>query len=52
MMVKVAKRGERIVEVPVSFHPRRAGRSKISGTLRGTVLAARYILGVTFKYAW
>jgi glycosyltransferase involved in cell wall biosynthesis len=52
MMVKAAKRGERIVEVPVSFHPRRAGRSKISGTVRGTILAARFILGVTFKYAW
>ena len=52
MMVKAAKRGDRIVEVPVSFHPRRAGRSKISGTLRGTILAARFILAVTFKYAW
>ena len=52
MMVKAAKRDERIVEVPVSFHPRRSGHSKISGTVRGTVLAARYILGVTVKYAW
>ena len=52
MMVKAAKRGERIVEVPVSFHPRRSGHSKISGTVRGTILAARFILGVTFKYAW
>jgi glycosyltransferase involved in cell wall biosynthesis len=51
MMVKAARRGAAIVEVPVSFHPRRAGRSKISGTVRGTVLAARYILGVTVKYA-
>jgi glycosyltransferase involved in cell wall biosynthesis len=51
MMVKAAKRGERIVEVPVSFHLRRSGRSKISGTVRGTILAARFILGVTFKYA-
>jgi glycosyltransferase involved in cell wall biosynthesis len=52
MMVKAARRGARIVEVPVSFHSRQAGRSKISGTLRGTVLAAWYILGVTLRYAW
>jgi glycosyltransferase involved in cell wall biosynthesis len=51
MMVKAVRRGTRIVEVPVSFHPRRSGRSKVSGTLRGTVLAARYILGVTLRYA-
>ncbi len=40
------------VEVPVSYHSRRAGRSKVSGTVRGTLLAARYILGVTLRYAW
>jgi len=51
MMVKTARRGARIVEVPVSFHSRRAGKSKVSGTVRGTVLAARYILGVTLRYA-
>ena len=52
MMVKAARRGARLVETPVSFHPRRSGRSKVSGTLRGTMLAARYILGVTFRYAF
>ena len=52
MMVKAAKRGARLVEVPVSFHSRQAGRSKVSGTLRGTLLAAWYILGVTLRYAW
>ena len=51
MLVKAARRGARIVEVPVSYHSRRAGQSKVSGTLRGTVLAARYILGVTLRYA-
>ena len=35
MMVKAAKRGERIVEVPVSFHPRRSGRSKSAAPCRG-----------------
>ena len=51
MMVKAARRGARLVETPVSFHPRRSGRSKVSGTLRGTLLAGRYILGVTLRYA-
>ena len=29
-----------------------AGKSKVSGTLKGTVLAAYYMLGTTLKYAW
>jgi hypothetical protein len=52
MIVKAAQRRGRIVEVPVSFHNRRAGRSKVSGTLRGTILAGWFILGVTLRYAW
>ncbi len=52
MIVKAAKRGARIVEVPVSYRSRQAGRSKVSGTVRGTVLAAWYILGVALRYAW
>lgn len=51
MMVKVARRNGRIVEVPVSWEARRSGRSKVSGTLRGSILAAYYILGVTLRYA-
>ena len=34
------------------LRPRRAGQSKVSGTLRGSVLAAYYILGVTLRYAF
>ena len=52
MTVKVARRGGRIMEVPVSWHVRRSGRSKVSGTLRGSILAGYYILGVTCRYAW
>jgi glycosyltransferase involved in cell wall biosynthesis len=51
MIVKAARQQARIIEVPVSFHNRRAGRSKVSGTLRGTVLAGWFILGVTLRYA-
>ena len=52
MMVKTARRNGRILEVPVSWHVRRSGQSKVSGTLRGSFLAAYYILGVTLRYAW
>jgi glycosyltransferase involved in cell wall biosynthesis len=51
MIVKAARRQARIVEVPVSYRPRLAGRSKVSGTVRGSVLAAYFILRTTFKYA-
>jgi glycosyltransferase involved in cell wall biosynthesis len=52
MLVKMARRKQRIVEVPVSYHTRRAGQSKVSGTLRGTVLAGYRILSVTLRYAF
>jgi hypothetical protein len=51
MTVKAARMKVRLVEAPVSFQPRRAGKSKVSGTLRGTFLAAWFILGVTLRYA-
>jgi hypothetical protein len=52
MMVKAARRGLRMREVAVSYHPRRAGQSKVSGSLRGSLLAGYYILGVTVRYAF
>jgi len=52
MMVKAARRGARLVETPVSHHPRLAGKSKVSGTVWGSVLAGYYILRTTFKYAF
>jgi rSAM/selenodomain-associated transferase 1 len=51
MTVKAARHGIRIVEAPVSWHKRREGESKVGGTLRGTALAAWYILGVTLRYS-
>ena len=50
MITEAARQGWRIVEIPVNYHPRLAGESKISGTLRGTVLATYYILKTIFKY--
>jgi hypothetical protein len=49
MILKGARGGFRIVEVPVSYYPR-MGRSKISGTLRGTVGAAWFILSLIVRY--
>lgn len=51
MIVKAARQRARIVEVPVSYRPRLAGRSKVSGTLRGTILASYHILGATLRHA-
>jgi glycosyltransferase involved in cell wall biosynthesis len=43
MQAKAARARVRCLEVPVSYH-RRIGRSKITGTVRGTVLAGYKIL--------
>ncbi|HKQ19380.1 MAG TPA: glycosyltransferase family 2 protein [Candidatus Eisenbacteria bacterium] len=47
MQVKAARAGLRGVEVPVRYR-RRIGRSKISGTLTGSVRAGTKILGTIF----
>jgi hypothetical protein len=52
MITKAARRNWNIVEIPVSYRPRFAGESKISGTLRGTILATYYILKTIFQYAF
>jgi glycosyltransferase involved in cell wall biosynthesis len=49
MIVKGAIAGFRIVEVPVSYYPR-IGKSKISGTVKGTVGAAWFILSRIVRY--
>jgi len=51
MIVKAAKRGYRIHEVPVT-HRKRIGKSKVAGTLRGSLKAAYFILFTTFRYAF
>jgi glycosyltransferase involved in cell wall biosynthesis len=51
MIVKAARHRARIVELPVSYRPRIAGRSKVGGTLRGSVLATYRILRTTLRYA-
>jgi glycosyltransferase involved in cell wall biosynthesis len=49
MILKGAVAGFRVVEVPVSYHPR-IGKSKISGTLKGTIGAGWFILTLIVRY--
>ena len=51
MVVKAAALGARILEVPVSHVPRLAGRSKVSGTLLGTVRAGYAFLSIALRAA-
>ncbi|MEM9294110.1 MAG: glycosyltransferase family 2 protein [Acidobacteriota bacterium] len=50
MQVKALRRGIRVAEVPVSYR-KRVGVSKITGTLKGTVMAGYKILYTVFRYA-
>ncbi len=52
MVVKAAKHGYRIHEVPIRYRRRRGGTSKVAGTVRGTILAAWYMLTTTLRHAW
>jgi glycosyltransferase involved in cell wall biosynthesis len=49
MVVKAARRGLRIQSVPIRYR-RRLGESKVTGTLKGTVLATYYMFLVPIKY--
>ena len=49
MVVKAACRGLRIQSVPINYR-RRIGKSKVTGTIRGTILATYYMFFVPLKY--
>jgi glycosyltransferase involved in cell wall biosynthesis len=51
MQIKAAARGLAVCEVPVRYRVR-IGSSKISGTVKGTVLAAAKILSTIGRLAW
>ncbi len=50
MQVKALRAGLRVVEVPVSYR-KRIGVSKITGTVKGTILAGYKILWTVFRYS-
>jgi hypothetical protein len=49
MQLKAAKQKLRCVEIPVRYR-KRIGVSKISGTVKGTVMAGYKILYTIFRY--
>jgi glycosyltransferase involved in cell wall biosynthesis len=49
MVVKAARKGLRIQSVPIRYR-KRIGVSKVTGSLRGSVLAAYYMFFVPLKY--
>lgn len=52
MIIKTARRRNPIVELPITYRPRFAGQSKVSGTLRGTILTAYRYFRVMLRYAF
>jgi glycosyltransferase involved in cell wall biosynthesis len=49
MQVRAIEHGMRIAELPVGYHPRSAGRSKISGSFWGTIRAGVSIISMMTK---
>jgi glycosyltransferase involved in cell wall biosynthesis len=49
MQLKVLKHGLRYVEIPVNYSPRLGGKSKVSGTVKGTILAGYMIIKTILK---
>lgn len=49
MIRNAARCGGRVIEVPVDYRRRRAGSSKVSGSLRGSAAAAWYMLRVAAR---
>jgi glycosyltransferase involved in cell wall biosynthesis len=51
MQIKAAKKKYKTIEIPVSYR-KRIGKSKVTGTVKGTVLAGIIIIGTIFKFAF
>jgi glycosyltransferase involved in cell wall biosynthesis len=51
MQMRAAQRGLRILEVPVPYHCRTGGASKVAGSLRGTLRAGLRIVATFFRVA-
>jgi len=51
MVVKAARKKLRIQSVPITYR-RRIGRSKVTGTIKGTMMATYYMFLVPLRYLW
>jgi glycosyltransferase involved in cell wall biosynthesis len=51
MLVKAARKKLRIQSVPIVYR-RRVGRSKVTGTIKGTIMASYYMFVVPLRYLW
>ena len=51
MQIKAKREGLRMLEIPANYRKRRAGRSKISGSLPGSMLAGGKILWTIARHA-
>jgi glycosyltransferase involved in cell wall biosynthesis len=51
MQAKAARLGLKVAEIPVRYRPRQSGKSKISGTVSGSILAGMKIL-LTIYRCW
>jgi glycosyltransferase involved in cell wall biosynthesis len=52
MIIKAARLGKRLVEFPITYRPRFAGKSKVGGSLRGTILVAYRFFRIFTRYAF
>jgi len=51
MVVKAARKELRIQSVPITYR-KRIGTSKVTGTVKGTIMATYYMFLVPLKYLW
>ena len=51
MQMRVARAGMRIVEIPVDYRRRSGGRSKVTGSLRGSIKASARIIATFIRVA-
>jgi glycosyltransferase involved in cell wall biosynthesis len=52
LQVRALRLGARVAEIPVAYRRRAAGRSKVSGTLAGSLKAGYWILATIARHAW
>jgi hypothetical protein len=51
MQIKAAQKGLRILEIPMPYRCRSGGKSKVAGSLRGTVKAGSRIVATFLRMA-